>query len=124
MYYSGSASEQWSDSSLDQWVTGFVTSTDTINWEYPDNYEQVLFARRLMEGNVVDSVDCAAVFDSIFAFGACVLKEGSTYKAWYTGWNGEFQHLGNGQSNKINFRIGYATSTDGTVWTKFAGTTG
>src|SRR5690348_8933052 len=50
MYYSGSSSTQVNQSLWDQWVTGVVTSSNTLQWTYPDNYEQVLFARKLMEG--------------------------------------------------------------------------
>ena len=124
MFYTGSASEQWNDSHWEQWVTGYVTSADTITWKFPQNYEQVLFARRLMEGDLIDPVDMAAVFDSAWACGACVIKEGGLYKAWYTGWNGEFVHIGNGVCDKINFRIGYATSPDAIHWTKVAGSGG
>jgi len=42
-------------------------------------------------------------------FGSCVIKDGSTYKMWYTGNNG-------------NYRIYYATSTDGINWTKLNNT--
>jgi predicted GH43/DUF377 family glycosyl hydrolase len=124
MYYTGSASEQWNDSVAEQWVTGYVTSTDTLTWAFPENYEQVLFARKLMEGDLVDPGEQAAIFDSMYASGACVVREGGTYKVWYTGWNGQTEHAGGGISRKINFRIGYATSPDGTRWTKVAGSAG
>ncbi|MBI4579404.1 MAG: hypothetical protein HY718_06850 [Planctomycetes bacterium] len=124
MFYTGSASEQWNESNAEQWVTGYVTSTDTITWKFPENYEQVLFARQFMEADLVDPAEMAAVFDSMFAAGACVIKEGGVYKAWYTGWNGEFVHQGGGLCDKINFRVGYATSPDGIRWTKVAGTAG
>ncbi len=124
MFYTGSASEQWNDSVWDQWVTGYVTSTDSINWVFPENYEQVLFARKFMEGDLVDPDEQAGIFDSIFATGACVIREGNAYKAWYTGWNGQIEHVGGGISKKVNFRIGYATSPDGIRWTKVPGTAG
>jgi len=38
-----------------------------------------------------------------------VIKDGSTYKMWYGGYNGN------------TMRIGYATSSDGIAWTKYAG---
>ncbi len=53
MYYAGSSSTQVNESLWDQWVTGVVTSQDAVNWKYPDNYEQVLFATKLMEGDVI-----------------------------------------------------------------------
>jgi hypothetical protein len=124
MYYAGSGTEQVNDSVWDQWVTGFVTSADTIAWKFPENYEQVLFARRLMEGDVLDPSEQAAVFDSIFAIGACLMKEDATYKLWYTGWNGQTEHVGSGISKKVNYRIGYAASPDGIRWTKATGGAG
>jgi len=124
MYYAGSGSEQWNDSVWDQWVTGYVTSTDTLKWVFPENYEQVLFARKFMEGDLVDPDEQAGIFDSIFAIGACVIREGGAYKTWYTGWNGQIEHVGGGISRKVNFRIGYATSPDGVRWTKIGGSAG
>ncbi len=125
MYYAGSATEQINDSFADQWVTGYVTSAaDTTAWTYPINYEQVLFARRFMEGDVVDRDETASVFDSIYAIGACLMVEGSTWKVWYTGWNGQTEPTGPGTCKKINFRIGYATSPDGIRWTKVADSAG
>jgi hypothetical protein len=121
MYYSGSASEQWNESNWDQWVSGYVTSADTVKWKFPENYEQVLFARRMMEGDLLDPVQTAAVFDSIYAIAPCIIKTGSSYQLWYTGWNGETVHKGGGITEQINFRIGYATSIDGIRWTKRPG---
>jgi hypothetical protein len=126
MYYAGSATELINDSFADQWVTGYVTSdlSDTINWTFPIDYEQVLFARRFMEGDVVDPDETANVFDSLHATGACLMVEGSTYKSWYSGWNGQTEPTGPGICRKINFRIGYATSSDGIHWSKFSGSAG
>ncbi len=124
LYYSGSGTEYVNDSVWDQWMTGMATSTDTTTWKRPDNYEQTLFARRHYEGDLLDPDEEAGIFDSVFATGACVIKDGSTWKTWYTGWNGQIEHLGGGISNKINFRIGYATSPDGTKWTKISGSAG
>lgn len=124
MYYSGSSSTQVNESLWDQWVTGVITSANTLNWNYPENYEQVLFARKFMEGDVVDPNESAKIFDSVFAIDACVIKDGTMYKCWYTGWNGQFEHTGNGLSKKINFRIGYAASPDGISWSKLQGTAG
>ena len=124
MYYAGSSSTQVNQSLWDQWVTGVVTSSDAINWRYPDDYEQVLFARKFMEGDVVNPDEQAGIFDAVYAIDAFVLKDGSVYKCWYTGWNGEIDHLGDGISDKINFRIGYATSPDGIHWNEIQGSGG
>lgn len=124
MYYAGSGSEQFNDSVWDVWATGVVTSADTITWRYPDSYEAVLLGRRFMEGDVVEVGDAASSFDAIWAIGACVIKDGAGFKAWHTGWDGQTEHLGGGITNKVGFRIGYATSPDGNVWTKVAGAHG
>ena len=62
MYYAGSSSTQVNESLWDQWVTGVVTSTNSLNWIYPENYEQVLFARKFMEGDVVNPEEQAKLF--------------------------------------------------------------
>ncbi len=49
----------------------------------------------------------AGAWDAASAGEPAVIKDGSTYKAWYTG-----------QDAQGVFRIGYATSADGKVWTK------
>ncbi len=124
MYYSGSAAEEHNESVWDQWVTGQVTSTDTLAWRFPDDYQQRLFARRLEEGEALDPEDLASRFDSVHAVGACIIRDGPVWKAWYTGWNGRSEHIGGGLTRKVEFRIGHATSTDGLTWVKAAGSAG
>jgi len=125
MYYSGSAAAQASESVWDLWQTGIATSTDTINWSRrEDNYEPVISARKLLEGEVVRTGGDSTEFDTIGAFSPCVLKDGSTYKMWYTGWDGQTEHDSAGITNRLDFRIGYATSTDGKNWTKHPGSAG
>ncbi|MDO8587425.1 MAG: hypothetical protein Q7T82_10325 [Armatimonadota bacterium] len=123
MYYTGTGTCQWNDSAWDQWMTGMVTSTDTVTWKFPDEYEAVLYPHKFMEGEALNTDATSAEFDSGFAFGACVIKDGSTYKTWYTGWNGDTDYSG-ATSTKVNFRIGYATSGDGITWTKYSGSAG
>lgn len=124
MYYAGSSSTQVNESLWDQWVTGVVTSRNGLDWVGPDDYEQVLFARKFMQGDVVNPDEQAKIFDAVFAIDACIVKDGAVYKCWYTGWNGDIEHLGGGISMKKNFRIGYATSADGLRWTKSTGDAG
>lgn len=121
MYYAGSSSTQVNESLWDQWVTGIATSRNSLEWIGPDDYEQVLFARKFMQGDVVDPSEQTKIFDAVFAVDACVLKDGKEYKCWYTGWNGDIEHTGDGISVKKNFRIGYASSADGLRWTKSRG---
>ena len=125
MYYSGSTTGQINDCISDQWQTGIATSTDTQTWiKRKDDYEPVLYAHKYFEGDVIDPEEASSEFDSIFAIGPCVIKDGSTYKMWYTGWNGDFEKLEDGTANRIHYRIGYATSTDGMNWTKHSGSAG
>ena len=125
MYYSGSGAAQINNSLWDLWETGIATSPDMLTWSKPsDNYEPVLYARKFWEGDVVDPAEQSGIFDSIFAFGVCVIKDDATYKMWYTGWNGDSEHVGGGVTRKINYRIGYATSTNGLDWTKQSGGAG
>lgn len=74
---------------------GLATSPDGIIWtKYAGN---PLFSATTWEGWWVT--------------GPSVLFDGSTYKMWYTGYDGT--HPGYGYQ-----RIGYASSTDGITWTK------
>ena len=67
----------------------YATSTDGISW---------------VKGGVV--LDIGGLYDSTELRGPCVVKDGATYKMWYTG------------SDGVNQRILYATSADGITWTK------
>ena len=76
---------------------GYAYSADGKKWtKYPT---QVL------------QVGSSTSWEGGFIEGPSVLKEGSIYKMWYTGYS-----LVNGKVN-----TGYATSTDGITWTKYAG---
>lgn len=112
------------ESTWGQWMTGRATSPDGASWTPAENRQPVLPARKLLEGDVLNPDEMSGVFDSLWAFGACVRKDADMYKMWYTGWNGDTEHAGEGIENKIDFRIGYATSPDGIRWTKHAGKTG
>ena len=124
LFYSGSGSTYWNESVWDQWATGMVSSPDSLTWTFPDTYEAVLYPHKYGEGDLVDPVEASAEFDSIYAIGACVIKDDTTYKMWYTGWNGDSVDLGEGLTQQINQRIGYATSPDGVNWTKYNGSAG
>jgi len=75
---------------------GLATSYNTVNWtKYP--------------GNPV--MDVGTGWQSNMVGGPSVIKDGLySYKMWYTGAN--VSNLG---------QIGYATSTNGTSWTKYGG---
>lgn len=74
----------------------YAKSADMITWErYPSN-----------------PVLCPGIggnWDGNFVSQPTVLYNGSFYQMWYTGYDG------------TNMRIGYATSTNGAVWNKYAG---
>lgn len=71
--------------------TGYATSEDGLVWEN----------RRLV-------LDVGASWESVFVMPSNVLKDerAELYQMWYTGWDGVEHHLG------------YATSPDGSDWTK------
>ncbi len=76
---------------------GYAYSADGINWtKHPSPVLQI---------------GSSTSWEGGFIEGPSVLKDGSIYKMWYTGFS-----LVNG-----NVNTGYATSSDGIAWTKYAG---
>ena len=71
----------------------YCTSTDGINWS---NHQMV-----------IDKGSAPSNYDVHAAYAPCVIKDGSTYKMWYSG------------SDGTHMRIIYATSTNGTSWSNF-----
>jgi predicted GH43/DUF377 family glycosyl hydrolase len=74
---------------------GYATSSDGTNWTRYGSAP-------VLSPGAVGSWDAGGV-----SF-PTVIKDGSTYKMWYTGMNAADQR-----------RVGYATSTDGINWTKY-----
>ncbi|MDH7601367.1 MAG: hypothetical protein QHI38_04385 [Armatimonadota bacterium] len=125
MFYTGSAAAQSNESVWDLWQIGIAESTDGVNWtRRQDDYEPVLYSTQFPEGAVLNPEELSQVFDSVWAFGACVIRDANSYRMWYTGWNSDVEYLPTGKSNKINFRIGHAVSIDGIKWTKVPGEAG
>ena len=125
MCYAAAGRNALNDSTWDQWVVGIATSSDTVTWRRnTTDFKAGLYARLFLDGEFVDPDENSGIFDSMAAFGACVIKDGTAWKMWYTGWNGDRENLGGGLARQINFRIGYASSADGTTWTKQAGGAG
>ena len=125
MLYSSTGQCEDNEAAWDQRAIILATSTDTQTWtRKTDDYEPVLYPRKFYQGDLIDPDENNAIFDSMFVFAPCVIKDGSTYKMWYTGWNGESEHIGEGIEKKINFRIGLATSSDLIAWTKQPGSAG
>jgi hypothetical protein len=94
----GSTYKMWYSGYDDDGITqiGYATSTNGIDW---DKYA----------GNPVLHVGTPGNWDSFIVGGPSVIKDGATYKMWYTGSN-----------SSLIGRIGYATSTDGINWVKYA----
>jgi predicted GH43/DUF377 family glycosyl hydrolase len=76
---------------------GFANSTDGVHWvKY--------------EGNPVLDVGTSGSWEDKHVAECIVIKDGGIYKMWYQGTN-----------STNTAQIGYATSTDGLNWTKYAG---
>jgi hypothetical protein len=125
MFYTGSGAAQSNESVWDLWQIGIAESTDGVSWvRRQDDYEPVIYSTQFAEGDVINPEEQSQIFDSVWAFGGCALKDGGLYKMWYTGWNTDTEYTPDGKSNKINFRIGHAVSQDGKKWTKIPGNGG
>lgn len=82
---------------------GYAFSSDGINW--------------VKHANPVLQVGASGEWDNGFLEGPSVIKDGSTYKMWYCGYDAIPDGIGaDGKAN-----IGYATSIDGINWVKYAG---
>ncbi len=77
------------------YTIGYATSPDGITWTKQNS------------GNAVLGLGANGKFDDYYAFAPSVIKDGSTYKMWYSGYDGT-----------AYYTIGYATSPDGITWTK------
>ncbi|MBU1487047.1 hypothetical protein KKH56_03240, partial [bacterium] len=75
---------------------GYATSTDGVSWNKD-------------AANPVLDLGTSGSFDDGGVSSPSVLYDGTVYHMWYTGYDG------------TNMRIGYATSTDGVAWNKYAG---
>jgi predicted GH43/DUF377 family glycosyl hydrolase len=77
--------------------TGLATSEDGIEWiKY--------------EGNPVLDIGDSGKWDDLGVSASAVLFDESGYKMWYAGWE---------SGSEIN-RVGYATSSDGITWERYA----
>ena len=125
MYYTGTAGGNNGESTWSIWHIGLATSKEGVGFgRVNKRSDPVLWSTKFLEGDILNPADVAKRFDSVWAIGACVIKDGRQYKMWYTGWSGEVEHIAGGVDNKINYRIGYATSPDGIAWTRHKGAAG
>ena len=96
--YNGIYYEMWYEGLDDSnYRIGYATSTDGINWSK-------------YSGNPVLDVGSNGEWDSRHAARACVIFDGSEYKMWYSGF-----------ALTTYWQIGYASSSNGTDWTKYGG---
>jgi hypothetical protein len=122
LYYSAAGRQDFNAATWGSWVVGLAKSSDGANWKKnTDTFEPVRCPPDFVPPPRVDPAQLATTFDAKSIHGAWVLKESGTYRMWYTGWNGQGGHLGNGIERKVGFRIGCATSPDGVQWTRQAG---
>ena len=95
--FNGTEYEMWyTGGDGPQMSIGYATSPDGIAWTKH-------------EGNPVLDVGPSGAWDNLILFTSSVLFDGTGYRMWYGGIDG------------FHERIGYATSSDGIVWTKYGG---
>ncbi|HNP17553.1 MAG TPA: T9SS type A sorting domain-containing protein [Fulvivirga sp.] len=82
---------------------GYAVSPDGMNWTKHT-------------GPVMEVGD-ATQWDNGFLEGPSVIKDGNSYKMWYCGYDAVIDD--NGTDGHAN--VGYATSSDGIIWEKYAG---
>ncbi|MBU1119768.1 hypothetical protein KKA50_01040, partial [Patescibacteria group bacterium] len=104
MWYTGfEDGEDWTNARI-----YYATSTDGLTWTKYDNTFPADSDTTGTNGRVPQGFSGG---DTVAVTDASVIKDGSVYKMWYTGYASEL--LG---------RIYYATSTDGLTWTKYDNT--
>ena len=77
---------------------GYATSLNGTDWTKDEN-------------NPVFDVGAPGSWEDKHVLYPAVIKDGGTYKMWYTGWNITTETV----------QIGYATSNDGISWTRYSG---
>jgi predicted GH43/DUF377 family glycosyl hydrolase len=81
---------------------GYASSPDGINWT---KYAGNLCPGTSGNGCVFDK-GASGTWDDVYVYTPSVIHDGTTYHMWYTG------------SQGLLYRIGYASSPDGIIWTK------
>jgi len=94
------------DGTYKMWYTGYdASNADRIGYATSD--DGMVWTK--YEGNPVLDLGAPGAWDDYHVYGPSVLFYDGTYKMWYAGYDSS------------NWRIGYATSDDGIVWTKYEG---
>ena len=86
----------------------YATSSDGLTWTKYDNTVPSASDTTSTNGRI--PLGTAGKGDDAQVFQASVILDGSTYKMWYSAYDG------------TNYRIYYATSPDGLTWTKYDNT--
>lgn len=106
------------DASLDErykmWYAGETETGGKYNLGYATSPDGLVWTKH---GAPILEVGADSEWDNYFLEGPTVIKEGGTYKMWYAGFDLTFD----GASTDGFVNIGYATSTDGISWEKYAG---
>ncbi|WP_455391920.1 LamG-like jellyroll fold domain-containing protein [[Eubacterium] cellulosolvens] len=94
--YDGNIYKMWYQGEKTNFKIGYATSTDGINWQKYAN-------------NPVLDLGVGGSWEDIFVCGPFVNFDGLVYHMWYGGKKGATQI----------YKVGYASSYDGTNWTKY-----
>jgi len=86
----------------------YVTSPDGLTWTKYDNTIPSVSDTTSTNGRI--GLGTSGTGDDVHVSNPIVIKDGETYKMWYTGYDGS------------TYRIYYATSPDGLTWTKYDNT--
>ncbi len=92
MWFTGTDEGQYNEIGI-----GHATSPDSVEWT-------------MDPANPVLNVGTDGEWDDHYLIGGAVIHDGTTFHMWYTGSSGEVEPE----------HIGYATSPDGSTWTKYA----
>ncbi|MCL4870258.1 MAG: hypothetical protein KJ063_14935, partial [Anaerolineae bacterium] len=98
----------WYVGTTSQWGTpriGYAVSSDGITWNRVPGTQT---------GGSVLAEGPAGNFDSHGVTYMTVMKDGDTFKMWYSGYNSP-------TNNNLVAGVGFATSTDGRTWTRVTG---
>ncbi|MBI2438413.1 MAG: hypothetical protein HYV36_06335 [Lentisphaerae bacterium] len=87
----------------------YATSSNGLNWTKYTNAVPANSDTTSTDGRI--PLGTAGKGDQTHAYAPTLIKDGATYKMWYSGQDG------------ANYRIYYATSPDGLTWTKYNNTT-
>ncbi len=86
------------------WRIFYATSSDGLIWTKNDNSIPAASSTTSTNGRI--PLGLAGSGDDVGTYDPAVIKDGSTYKMWYSGNDG------------ASWRVYYATSSDGIAWTK------